>query len=75
MVTCLQGESVPVIVQRLLGGLPPALQSGEEAGTLHARRLTTALQARSPLHIASSSSHLITLLIISMTKAALLTCE
>ncbi|KAL0049229.1 hypothetical protein WJX82_009193 [Trebouxia sp. C0006] len=40
--------SVPAIVQRLLGGLLPALQSGEEAGTLHARRLTTALQACSP---------------------------
>ena len=44
---------MPAIVQRLLGGLLPALQSGEEAGTLHARRLTTALQARPPLLIAS----------------------
>ncbi|KAL0037252.1 hypothetical protein WJX79_008456 [Trebouxia sp. C0005] len=42
------GGSVPAIVQRQLGGLLPALQSGEEAGTLHARRLTTALQACSP---------------------------
>jgi hypothetical protein len=53
MVTCLQGGSVPAIVERLLGGLLPALQSGEEAGTLHARRLTTALQARPPLPITS----------------------
>lgn len=56
MVTCLQEGSVPAIVQRLLGGLLPALQSGEEAGTLHARRLTTALQARPPLPIASWNS-------------------
>ncbi len=47
---------MPAIVQRLLGGLLPALQSGEEAGTLHARRLTTALQARPPLPIASRNS-------------------
>ena len=40
-----QGAAVPAIVARLLAGLVPALQSGEEAGTLHARRLTTALQA------------------------------
>ena len=56
MVTCLQGGSVPAIVRRLLGGLLPALQSGEEAGTLHARRLTTALQARPPLLITSRNS-------------------
>lgn len=56
MVTCLQGGSVPAIVQRLLGGLLPSLQSGEEAGTLHARRLTTALQARPPLLITSRNS-------------------
>lgn len=41
----LQVEAVPRIVQRLAAGLVPALQSGEETGTLHARRLTTALQA------------------------------
>ncbi len=75
MVTCIQGGSVPAIVQRLLGGLLPALQSGEEAGTLHARRLTTALQARPPLLVTSRNSNLITLLIISMTKAVLLTCK
>lgn len=40
-----QGKAVPGIVQRLLLGLLPALRSGEEAATLHARRLTTALQA------------------------------
>ena len=40
----LQSRSVPAIVERLVSGLVPALQSGEEAGTLHARRLTTALQ-------------------------------
>ncbi|KAL3144083.1 hypothetical protein ABBQ32_003877 [Trebouxia sp. C0010 RCD-2024] len=39
------GKAVPGIVQRLLLGLLPALRSGEEAATLHARRLTTALQA------------------------------
>lgn len=39
------GGAVPAIVERLLSGLVPALQSGEEMGTLHARRLTTALQA------------------------------
>ena len=66
---------MPAIVQRLLGGLLPALQSGEEAGTLHARRLTTALQARPPLLVTSRNSNLITLLIISMTKAVLLTCK
>jgi len=48
---------VPAIVQRLLGGLLPALQSGEEAGTLHARRLTTALQARPPLLEISRNSN------------------
>lgn len=39
-----QGHAVPAIVERLLLGLVPALRSGEEAATLHARRLTTALQ-------------------------------
>lgn len=39
-----QGRAVPAIVERLLLGLVPALRSGEEAATLHARRLTTALQ-------------------------------
>ena len=57
MLTCLQGGSVPAIVQRLLGGVLPALQSGEEAGTLHARRLTTALQARPPLLEISRNSN------------------
>ena len=75
MVTCVQGGSVPAIVQRLQGGLLPALQSGEEAGTLHARRLTTALQARPSLPITSRNSNLITLLIISTVKAVLPTCE
>lgn len=37
--------AVPSIVGRLLTGLGPALQSGDESGMLHARRLTTALQA------------------------------
>ena len=41
-----QGNAVPGIVERLLLGLVPALRSGEEAATLHARRLTTALQVR-----------------------------
>lgn len=40
-----QGKAVPGIVERLLLGLVPALRSGEEPATLHARRLTTALQA------------------------------
>ncbi|DBA77508.1 hypothetical protein WJX77_009976 [Trebouxia sp. C0004] len=48
-----KGGSVPAVVERLLGGLLPALQSGEEAGTLHARRLTTALQACSPQQLTS----------------------
>ncbi|KAL3144834.1 hypothetical protein ABBQ38_001941 [Trebouxia sp. C0009 RCD-2024] len=42
-----QGKAVPGIVERLLLGLLPALRSGEEGATLHARRLTTALQAGS----------------------------
>lgn len=57
MVMCVQGGSVPAIVQRQLGGLLPALQSGEEAGTLHARRLTTALQARPSLLSTSSNNN------------------
>lgn len=40
----MQGHAIPTIVERLLLGLVPALRSGEEAATLHARRLTTALQ-------------------------------
>ena len=39
-----QGHAIATIVERLLLGLLPALRSGEEAATLHARRLTTALQ-------------------------------
>ena len=43
-----QGRALPAIVERLLLGLVPALRSGEEAATLHARRLTTALQVSIP---------------------------
>ena len=48
----MQAEAVPRIVERLFRRLLPALQSGEEPATLHARRLTTALQACIPVYLA-----------------------
>lgn len=40
-----RSAAVQAIVARLQAGLPSALKGGEQGGTLHARRLTTALQA------------------------------
>ena len=65
--SCLQADvkssAVQAILTRLQAGLLPALKGGEQGGTLHARRLMTALQA-------CPSSKLTALLMLGPSSAA-----
>ena len=65
--SCLQADvkssAVQAILTRLQAGLLPALKGGEQGGTLHARRLITALQA-------CPSSKLTALLMLGPSSAA-----
>lgn len=59
----MKSSAVQAILTRLQAGLLPALKGGEQGGTLHARRLITALQA-------CPSSKLTALLMLGPSSAA-----